>query len=539
MMKMRGFSKKMNGMLMAACIGLGGLSLSISSLPINAIAAETGTYSIETADAKLSYTGSRMLDPSVPSDAAKGKDYVLVLFAYENYTVEAKQPQDNFVSKVYQNGVELSGLSGWINSDNEDCTMVNNFFKTTIKGGVLEYGKAYELTGDGPLTIILQENGSQTVDPVSFEVNIGDVVSSGDDQSQPETEAAPSAEAAETEAKEEAPQQPAMTAEELEAELSRQPVRFLDAEVCNTNDGRLDTSWNSGWIFSHIINESEEEVQHIKVYFVAWDANNLPVILKSKYLNYTAGYTPDLIFQGANLVPGAKLNEDDADTFQVFPYDLTCNVAKAKGIVAAYTTFSGDTWQNPLLGQWLEIYGGGKKLVEPVVYTDEETVTRVQEALNAAGYDCGTPDGKAGPKTFAAMNEYQRQNGLVITNDITDRLLQSLGLAEESDAAPEEEITADTADPDSAEDIKALLQGSWKKENSDKNTMMIFSGDICKMSGAGQEMDFEYTIDTENHDIVLIIKTSDAGDMGARFAYSLDGGVFKFTDKTGSFSKIE
>lgn len=538
MMKMRRFSKKMNGMLMAACIGLGGLSLSISSIPINAIAAETGTYSIETAEAKLSYTGSRMLDASVPSDDAAGKDYVLVLFAYENYTVDAKQPQENFVSKVYQNGVELDGLRGWKNSDNEDCTMVNNFFKTTIKGGVLEYGKAYELTGDGPLTVILQENGSQTVDPVSFEVNIGDEVSSGGDQSQPETEAAPSVEVAETEAKEEAPQQPAMTAEELEAELSRQPVRFLDAEVCNTNDGRLDTSWDCGWIFSHIINESEDEVQHIKVYFVAWDANNLPVTLKSKYLNYNASYTPDLIFQGANLVPGAKLNEDDADTFQVFPYDHTCNVAKAKGIVAAYTTFGGETWQNPLLGEWLEIYGGGKKLVEPVVYTDEETVTRVQEALNAAGFDCGTPDGKAGPKTFAAMNEYQRQNGLVITNDITDRLLQSLGLAEESDAAPEEEITADTADPDSAEDIKALLQGSWKKDNSDKNGMMTFSGDICKMSGEGVDLTVDYTIDTENHDIVLIFKTSDAGDMGARFAYSLDGGVFKFTDKTGSFSKI-
>ena len=212
-----------------------------------------------------------------------------------------------------------------------------------------------------------------------------------------------------------------------------------------------------------------------------------------------------------------------------------------KKLRAAQHDVDTGTWKEPsrmTVGEWLEIYGGGKKLVEPVVYTDEETVTRVQEALNAAGFDCGAPDGKAGPKTFAAMNEYQRQNGLVITNDITDRLLQSLGLAEESDAAPEEEITADTADPDSAEDIKALLQGSWKKDNSDKNGMMTFSGDICKMSGEGVDLTVDYTIDTENHDIVLIFKTSDAGDMGARFAYSLDGGVFKFTDKTGSFSKI-
>ena len=32
-------------------------------------------------------------------------------------------------------------------------------------------------------------------------------------------------------------------------------------------------------------------------------------------------------------------------------------------------------------------------------YTDKDTVKKVQQALNDAGFDCGTPDGAAGKKT--------------------------------------------------------------------------------------------------------------------------------------------
>lgn len=61
-------------------------------------------------------------------------------------------------------------------------------------------------------------------------------------------------------------------------------------------------------------------------------------------------------------------------------------------------------------------------------YSDSVTVQRVQEALNNAGYDCGTPDGKAGDKTHAALNAYQEANGLTVQNDITDEVLTALGI---------------------------------------------------------------------------------------------------------------
>lgn len=60
-------------------------------------------------------------------------------------------------------------------------------------------------------------------------------------------------------------------------------------------------------------------------------------------------------------------------------FDDIISVAKAKAIVTAYRTFDGIVWINPLLDQWKEVHSG-KKLVKPV------------------------------------------------TNDITDRLLDSLGI---------------------------------------------------------------------------------------------------------------
>ena len=57
-----------------------------------------------------------------------------------------------------------------------------------------------------------------------------------------------------------------------------------------------------------------------------------------------------------------------------------------------------------------------------------DVIQRVQEALNAAGYDCGTPDGVAGQKTTAAVNAYQAAKGLNVTGEIDAVLLESLGI---------------------------------------------------------------------------------------------------------------
>jgi putative chitinase len=53
---------------------------------------------------------------------------------------------------------------------------------------------------------------------------------------------------------------------------------------------------------------------------------------------------------------------------------------------------------------------------------------RVQEKLNAAGFNCGDPDGVIGKDTRAAIIAYRAAKGLTLGNNISDDLLKSLGL---------------------------------------------------------------------------------------------------------------
>lgn len=90
-------------------------------------------------------------------------------------------------------------------------------------------------------------------------------------------------------------------------------------------------------------------------------------------------------------------------------------------------------------------------------YSSKDIVKQAQQALNDAGYNCGTPDGIAGKKTAAAINQYQTDNGLEVTGVVDDALLESLGIevpqAEEPESEPEE--TADDSSGGEAAQVEA------------------------------------------------------------------------------------
>ena len=64
----------------------------------------------------------------------------------------------------------------------------------------------------------------------------------------------------------------------------------------------------------------------------------------------------------------------------------------------------------------------------PAAYTDKATVKAAQAALNALGYDCGTPDGVVGKRTAAAIASAQKDFGLAETGTLTRELLEKLGV---------------------------------------------------------------------------------------------------------------
>lgn len=66
------------------------------------------------------------------------------------------------------------------------------------------------------------------------------------------------------------------------------------------------------------------------------------------------------------------------------------------------------------------------RISEKTVYTDRETIQKVQELLNAAGYDCGTADGVPGKKTNSALLQFERDHNLPETTDMTPELVEIL-----------------------------------------------------------------------------------------------------------------
>lgn len=55
-------------------------------------------------------------------------------------------------------------------------------------------------------------------------------------------------------------------------------------------------------------------------------------------------------------------------------------------------------------------------------------IKKAQEKLNELGYDCGTPDGKIGKKTTAAIKKFQEDKGLTVNGILGTKTKKELGL---------------------------------------------------------------------------------------------------------------
>lgn len=147
-------------------------------------------------------------------------------------------------------------------------------------------------------------------------------------------------------------------------------------------------------------------------------------------------------------------------------------------------------------------------------YTDKDTVKKVQQALNDAGYDCGTPDGAAGKKTKAAITSYQTDKGLTVTGVIDDELLVALGLAEAEAAETVNEMPTQEAAsiPDSVE--------VWIK---DEQNFILFNSSTGIMTAyidwIGEPFENEYKKDDEGYHIdgEIIEITQNGEELSAEF----------------------
>ncbi len=76
----------------------------------------------------------------------------------------------------------------------------------------------------------------------------------------------------------------------------------------------------------------------------------------------------------------------------------------------------------------------GETEKKPEMTTGTEDTRKVQEALKAKGNDPGPIDGKMGPKTRAALKEFQQASGLKATGQLDSQTAEKLGV--DKTAAP-------------------------------------------------------------------------------------------------------
>ena len=148
-----------------------------------------------------------------------------------------------------------------------------------------------------------------------------------------------------------------------------------------------------------------------------------------------------------------------------------------------------------------------------IVYTDQETIKKAQEALNAAGYDCGNPDGISGQNTKNAIQKFQEDHGLDVTGNVDSNLLKALN----------GEVSA-TDSSDSAE--------NQETQNEDFDLLSALCSQIWKWTDDVAEYSYDFHEDG-SFDCQAVIISLNQG-MGNNGTYSINDGSIELYFQNGT-----
>ncbi len=144
-----------------------------------------------------------------------------------------------------------------------------------------------------------------------------------------------------------------MTADELEANLAKQPITVINTKYVVQSD-RYKSLYPD--VLQVIIqNNTTEDIKNAVVAFVAWDKNNLPVKIEGKYDFRGGSYVKEVSYLDINLVGGDTFGENSG-------FELAENngIVTFKAMVISYETFEGETWESPYYDDFCALYEGKK-----------------------------------------------------------------------------------------------------------------------------------------------------------------------------------
>ncbi|UJW85061.1 peptidoglycan-binding protein [Devosia sp. SL43] len=155
------------------------------------------------------------------------------------------------------------------------------------------------------------------------------------------------------------------------------------------NLGMTDSQFNLGMLYARGLGVSQDFEQSYKWFSLAAQRGDAD-----------AGKARDDIAKSLTADAVSRVNEE-VTTWVAQPIDLASNFAP--------------------IGTWSASFQPGEAI------TTSDVVTKVQQALARLGFDVGTPDGVAGPKTAEAVKAFERGTGMNEIGTINPRLLAVLG----------------------------------------------------------------------------------------------------------------
>jgi peptidoglycan hydrolase-like protein with peptidoglycan-binding domain len=114
-------------------------------------------------------------------------------------------------------------------------------------------------------------------------------------------------------------------------------------------------------------------------------------------------------------------------------------------------------------GQSTQAQSSGQSTQSP------ELVKQAQEKLSAAGHDAGAADGKMGPKTQAALKEFQQSKGLQASGQLDQKTVAALGVSSGGSSASAGASTDKSASAGASSD-KSASSGASSSTSAEKSS---------------------------------------------------------------------
>ncbi len=150
-----------------------------------------------------------------------------------------------------------------------------------------------------------------------------------------------------------------------------------------------------------------------------------------------------------------------------------------------------------------------------MIYNKSRTVVaRVQEVLNALGYDCGKPDGIAGDKTIKAIKAWEAATGVPELGMIDDSMLQSLGLSDlimpVEKAMQVEEPALVPSKPIDGQQPQAAVTGVPALQVTAEDPALVAPNDESQLK-TNSIPAIDYTYINDNQDLFTVTQNTDVG----------------------------